>query len=52
MSKVGLPFSQGTLGNLVSDAKGHIQLDFDIQILFIVSETNDKNIKEKWNKNE
>lgn len=34
----------------MSDAKGHIQLDFDIQILFIVSETNDKNIKEMWNK--
>ena len=31
----------------MSEAKGHIQLDFDMQILFIVSETNDKNVKDK-----
>ena len=48
--KWGCPSAKKLWETLVSDAKGHIQLDFDIQILFIVSETNDKNIKEMWNK--
>ena len=48
--KWGCPSAKELWETLVSEAKGHIQLDFDVQILFIVSETNDKNVKEKWNK--